>query len=401
MCIRDSTDAVPTVIVDTADRGDLDTALAAAVDYTFDLAAEIPLRAWLWQTGSDEYVLAVVLHHIAADGWSMAPLMRDLTLAYEARVAGSAPQYPLLPVQYADYTLWQQELLGSEDDPGSLLSRQLDYWRAELAGAPAELVLPTDRPRPVVSSHQGASIPFEVNAQLHQRIVQIARDNGVSVFMVLQAAVAALLSKLSADSDNDIVMGSPIAGRNDAALDELVGFFVNTVVLRTDLSGNPTFEELLARVRNTDLAAFEHADVPFELLVEQLNPERSLNRHPLFQVMLVLQNNTEGELPLPDVEISDHPVESTTTKFDLSFYLGENFEGHTPAGLTGGIEYATDLFNATTIEALAQRLTNLLDILTANPNQPVSAVSVLLNSCLLYTSPSPRDVEESRMPSSA
>ena len=260
------------------------------------------------------------------------------------------------------------------------MSRQLDYWRAELAGAPAELVLPTDRPRPVVSSHQGASIPFEVNAQLHQRIVQIARDNGVSVFMVLQAAVAALLSKLSADSDNDIVMGSPIAGRNDAALDELVGFFVNTVVLRTDLSGNPTFEELLARVRNTDLAAFEHADVPFELLVEQLNPERSLNRHPLFQVMLVLQNNTEGELPLPDVEISDHPVESTTTKFDLSFYLGENFEGHTPAGLTGGIEYATDLFNATTIEALAQRLTNLLDILTADPNQPVSAVSVLLNS---------------------
>ena len=246
------------------------------------------------RTGEREHVLLLLLHHIAGDGWSLAPLVRDLGRAYEARLAGGAPAWPALPVQYADYTLWQHAVLGSEEDDESAIARQLAFWTDALKELPDQIDLPSDRARPAVASHRGDSVPLTLGPQLHRGLLALARESGASLFMVLQAGLAALLTRLGAG--NDIAIGSPIAGRTDSALDDLVGFFVNTLVLRTDTSGNPSFRELIGRVRASNLAAYGHQELPFERLVEVLNPARSLSRHPLFQVMLVLQNNAPVEL---------------------------------------------------------------------------------------------------------
>ncbi len=207
----------------------------------------------LFQLADDEHVLLLLTHHIAGDGASLLPLARDLSVAYAARCEGQAPGWTPLPLQYADYALWQQELLGSEDDAESMAGRQRAFWRATLRDLPEQLALPTDHPRPLAPSYRGDVVPLQIAAQVHERLLQLARDGQASVFMVLQAALAGLLSRLGAG--NDIVIGSPVAGRSDHALDELIGCFVNTLVLRTDTSGRPSLRELVSRVRATNLAA--------------------------------------------------------------------------------------------------------------------------------------------------
>ena len=296
-------------------------AVADLAGVPFDLAADLPIRAHLIPEGPQEHVLVLVMHHIASDGWSLRPLLRDLATAYRARRLGGAPEWDKLPVQYADYTLWQQELLGSADDAGSVLSRQLSYWKEALAGLPEELVLPADRPRPPVPSHRGDVVPFELDAGRHQQLAQLAAAHGCTLFMVLQAALAVLLSRFGAGED--IPIGAPVAGRMDEALDDLIGFFANTLVLRVDLGGRPSFAALLARIRETNLAAYAHQDIPFERLVEELNPVRSLARHPLFQVMLALNNTAEVNLEFPGVTAQFEPAETASATFDLTLNLQE------------------------------------------------------------------------------
>src|ERR1700758_5324024 len=266
----------------------LGDAIDEVVRHPFDLATEIPLRARLFTVADDEHVLVAVVHHIAADGWSITPLVRDLGVAYAGRCAGRAPGWAPLAVQYVDYTLWQRAQLGDLADSDSPIGAQLAYWQGALAGMPERLVLPTDRPYPPVADYRGASVGVDWPAGLQARVARVAREHNATSFMVVQAALAVLLAKLSASSE--VAVGFPIAGRRDPALDELVGFFVNTLVLRVDLAGDPSFAELLAQVRARALAGYEHQDVPFEVLVERLNPARSLTHHPLVQVMLAWQN---------------------------------------------------------------------------------------------------------------
>ncbi|MCH0573497.1 AMP-binding protein, partial [Streptomyces sp. MUM 136J] len=342
----------------------------------FDLTCELPLRLALFKLAEDSHVLVMVLHHIAGDGWSMAPLARDVATAYEARVAGGVPGWEPLSVQYADYALWQRELLGEESDPDSVLSRQVAYWTAALAGVPEQLELPTDRPRPAVATFRGDSVPVEIGAELHASLVLLARESGASMFMVLQAAFAALLSRLGAGTD--IPIGSPIAGRTDEALDDLVGFFVNTLVLRTDVSGDPTFRELVERVRETDLAAYAHQDVPFEHLVEVLNPARSMSRHPLFQVMLVLQNTGETSAELSGLSLTGEGARAESSKFDLTLSVRERYAADSaPMGLAGVLEFATDLFDRSSVVCLVERFVRLLAGVVASPDVRVGSVEVL------------------------
>ncbi|MER6363952.1 amino acid adenylation domain-containing protein [Kitasatospora sp. NPDC001527] len=346
------------------------------VQHTFDLATDVPLHAYLTPEGPEEHVLTLVMHHIASDGWSLRPLFRDLAEAYTARRTGAAPAWRPLPVQYADYTLWQHRLLGADDDPASLLGGQLAHWREALAGLPDELPLPLDRPRPPVAGHRGDVVELELDAALHARLAALAAEHGVTLFMVLQAAYAALLHRFGAG--DDLPIGTPLAGRLDTALDDLVGFFANTLVLRTDLSGAPTFAELLARVREADLAAYAHQDVPFERLVEELNPARTLARHPLFQVMIAF-DNTAGDGPsFPGTRAAYEPLGLPTTAFDLTLTLSERHHPDgAPAGLSGGLEFAVDLFDRATAERLAAALVHLLAQAAAQPHRPVAELDVL------------------------
>ncbi|WP_062216585.1 non-ribosomal peptide synthetase [Streptomyces sp. NBRC 109706] len=354
--------------------------LAAAATTRFDLAGEPPWRAELLRVApaapgeAEHHVLSLVVHHIACDGGSLGPLTTDLATAYAARRTGTAPDWAPLPLQYADHTLAQLAQLGDESDPTSQLARQLAYWKKTLTGLPDQLTLPTDRPRPSVASQRGDTVPVTVGPELHRRISELARDRGASGFMVVQAALAALLTRLGAGTD--IPIGSPVAGRHDAELAPLVGFFVNTLVLRTDTSGSPSFADLVDRVRATSLAAFGHQDVPFDRLVEVLGTPRSLARHPLFQVMLAFQEDPGDQLRALAPHAEPHPVPRRSAKFDLTLDLTERRESGVPGGLTGVLEYATDLFDRETVELLATRLVRLLDVATADPRLPLGELEI-------------------------
>ncbi|BAX91049.1 putative non-ribosomal peptide synthetase PstA [Mycobacterium shigaense] len=363
--------------------------LAAAIEgvarHCFDLACEIPLRAKLFRVSDGEHVLVAVVHHIAADGLSIAPLVADLNVAYTARCAGRAPQWEPLAVQYVDYTLWQHEQFGELSDSGSRIAGQLRYWREALAGMAPQLVLPTDRPYPVVADQRGASVGVVWPAQLQQQIAALARAHNATSFMVVQAGLAVLLSRLSASSD--VAVGFPIAGRTDPALEPLIGFFVNTLVLRVQVDADLTVGQLLAQVRARSLAAFEHQDVPFEVLVEQLNPVRSMAHHPLIQVMLAWQNLGLGAggvgdvadgLALGDLSLRELALETQTARMDLSFSLAERWTAQgQPAGIEGSVEFRTDVFDAATIEGLVGRLQQVLVAMVADPAVVVSGIDVV------------------------
>ncbi|MEV5976563.1 amino acid adenylation domain-containing protein [Streptomyces sp. NPDC052114] len=366
----------PLTIVQT-DEAQVAEALVEGLSGGFDLRVDVPWRVWLLVTGPGEFVLSVVAHHVAVDGWSMGVLARDLEAAYAARCEGREPGWGPLPVQYADYALWQREVLGELDDPASLVSGQLAYWRDALHGIPQELTLPVDRARPVVPTFEGRLVPVAADAETHARLVEVAGRGRATMFMVVHAAVGVLLARMGAGED--IPLGTPVAGRGDAALEELAGFFVNTLVLRTDLSGDPTFAELLERVRSTDLAAYAHQDVPFERLVEELNPSRSLSRTPLFQVMLALQNVPEATWELPGVRVSPAPLPSRlAARFDLAVSMVERRDAlGAPAGLDGEILYAADLFDEDTARMLGRRLARVLEQVAADPQVRLSDVDVL------------------------
>ncbi|SOD67866.1 non-ribosomal peptide synthase domain TIGR01720/amino acid adenylation domain-containing protein, partial [Streptomyces zhaozhouensis] len=378
--ILPATEAVPEVSVTRLDREELPERLVQAAHHCFDLASEIPVRAWLFQLADDEHVLFLLLHHIASDAWSRAPMSRDFVTAYAARARDCAPQWDPLRTQYADYALWQHELLGAEADAESLVARQLAYWKQQLAGLPDELPLPLNRPRPAVASPAGARAEFTVPAELHRQLTGVARQNGASLFMVLQAALATLLTRLGAGTD--IPIGAPIAGRTDEATDDLVGFFVNTLVLRTDTSGNPTFRQLLNRVRDTDLDAYAHQDLPFERLVEHLNPTRTLAHHPLFQIMLILNNTRHDSLRslrgLDGLQVTAEGTSTEVARTDLAFELSERTGADgLPAGLTGSVRYRTDLFDAAPMQALTDRLLRLLKSVAEDPDRSLPELEVL------------------------
>ncbi|PIB73180.1 condensation domain-containing protein, partial [Mycobacterium celatum] len=362
--------------------GRLQEAVEATAGHCFDLAVEIPLRARLFRVGEVEHVLVAVVHHIAADGWSVTPLVRDLGVAYAARCAGRAPGWAPLAVQYADYTLWQRAQFGDLDDPDSVIGAQLAYWQDALAGMAERVDLPTDRPYPAVADQRGARVEVDWSAQLQQRVARVAREHNATSFMVVQAALAVLLAKLS--SSCDVAVGFPIAGRRDPALDELVGFFVNTLVLRVDVAGDPSVAEVLGQVRARSLAAYEHQDVPFEVLVERLNPARSLAHHPLVQVMLGWQNvpggggDAVGGLALGDLQVTEVPIDTHTARMDLSFSLAERFtDSGEPAGICGMVEFRTDVFDAASVRLLVERLERVLAAMTADPTRALSSVDVL------------------------
>ncbi|SCF49039.1 amino acid adenylation domain-containing protein, partial [Micromonospora matsumotoense] len=344
-------------------EADLPAQLAEIGAYGFRLDHEPPLRARLFRIAPDEHVLLLLLHHIAGDEWSDVPLRRDIVAAYTARCAGLVPAFPPLPVQYADFALWQRAESGT-------LAAQVDGWRDALAGLPEELDLPADRPRPAQASHRGDVVGFTLPAEVAERLRVLARSTGTSMFMVVQAAVAVLLSRLGAGTD--VPLGAPVAGRPDTALDDLVGFFVNTLVLRTDTSGDPSFRELLARVRETDLAAFDRQDVPFEHLVEALNPERSLGRHPLFQTMVSYLGEADRTWHLGALRVETERVRQHVAMFDLSFDFFE-----TRGGVRGELEYATDRYDRSSAQTLVERLQRVLATVAADPAAVVSRIDVL------------------------
>ncbi|MFZ2173425.1 MAG: amino acid adenylation domain-containing protein, partial [Rhodococcus sp. (in: high G+C Gram-positive bacteria)] len=369
--------AVPSLTpVGVGDEHHLHEEIARLVSAGFDVTERIPLRVGLFTLAATEHVLAVVVHHISADGFSMVPLVRDVMTAYEARVRGGAPEWAPLRVQYADFTLWQRELLGSDDDTRSLISTQLDYWRTALAGVPDLLELPTDRDRPSQQSFHGARVRFAVDRDLHRRIKELSRRLRCTEFMTVHAALAILLARLG--STDDVLIGTPIAGRGEPELDDLVGMFVGTLALRARVDAAESFTALSSHCRDVDLGAFAHADVPFERVVEAVGPTRSTAYSPIVQVSLEFQNNERPNLTLAGLDVRGIDPELDVVKMDLEFLLSEEFDANgAPAGMNGAIDFATDLFDAATVRSFADRFVRILDAVTENPDQPVGDLPLL------------------------
>ncbi|HEU4508037.1 MAG TPA: amino acid adenylation domain-containing protein [Pyrinomonadaceae bacterium] len=334
---------------------------------SFDLAAGPLLRASVLRLSEQEHVLLCTMHHIISDGWSMEVLTRDLTTLYQVYSKGEASPLPELPIQYADYAHWQREWL-----QGEVLETQLSYWKQQLAGVPTALELPTDYPRPAVQTFRGAHQLLTLSPELTTSLKALTQREGVTLFMTLLATFQTLLSRYS--GQDGFAIGTPIAGRNRAETESLVGFFVNTLVLRTDLSGSPTFVELLRRVREAALGAYAHQDVPFELLVEELQPQRDMSRSPLFQVMMVFHNAPAADVQTSgNLELGSIGVENQTAKFDLTLAVSETTNGH----LHTVWEYNTDLFAPATIERMMKHFEVLLDGVVQNPERQLSEFQLL------------------------
>ncbi|MGW1278699.1 condensation domain-containing protein [Streptomyces tsukubensis] len=397
--VRDAS-ALPPPEVVHCPAAEVEDRVAAFVREPLDVTAGLPLRVALFVpqdaaagpgSGTDggggadgpRSVLVLLVHHIATDGWSVRPLLRDLDTACTARLAGRAPAWEPLPVQYADYALWQRDLLGDPGDPGSLAAEQLAHWRQILDGAPEVMPLPVDRPRPAEPSGRGATLTAHIPAADHRALLAVAREHGASAPMVVRAALAAALS--AAGCGSDLVIGTPVAGRPEEELNDLVGFFVNTLALRTDVSGEPTPATLLERVRDADLIAYEHQDLPFELLVEELAPERSLGHHPLFQVMLTVDGTegpegarSAGPVPLgPGLTGVQGTADLAAAKFDLTFFCARRAAPDgSPAGLDLALGYAVDLFDEATAELLLDLFVRALKAFAHAPGLPLGPLSL-------------------------
>jgi amino acid adenylation domain-containing protein len=332
---------------------------------SFNLAHDPLLRVTLLKLGENSHVLLLVMHHIVSDGWSMTVFIRELSALYQSFSKGVPSPLPELPIQYADFTIWQRQWL-----QGKVLETQLNYWKQQLAGAQPLLELPTDRPRPPVQTFRGGTQSFQLDRDLTQKLKRLSQQSGTTLFMTLLAAFVTLLSRYS--NQSDIIVGSPIANRNRGEIESLIGFFVNTLVLRIQCAGNPSFEQLLQRVQQVALDAYAHQDVPFEQLVEVLQPERSLSYNPLFQVMFVLQNVPAGKLELPGLLITPLEIENFPSKFDLILSIKE-----TEQELKGEWRYNSDLFDATTIERMVGHFQTMLAGIVANPQQRVSELPLL------------------------
>nr|QEO74169.1 condensation domain-containing protein [uncultured bacterium] len=333
---------------------------------TFDLERGPLLRARVLRLGPQDHVVLLNMHHIVSDGWSTGVLSRELSALYEGHCDGEPVELPELPIQYADFAAWQRRWL-----TGEVLERKLDYWRARLAGLPPVLELPTDRPRPPVRSGRGATVPVELEAGTLAALRAIGRAHNATLFMTLAAGFQALLSRYA--GSDDVAIGTPVAGRTQAEIEDLIGFFVNTFVLRTDLSGDPSFGELVERVRAAALGAYAHQDVPFEKLVEELQPQRSLSHTPLFQVMLALQHAGSGDVPkLGDADLDGFGIDATAAKFDLTLNLVED-----ETGAAGIVEYDADLFEPTTVERMAGHLQNLLNAVASDPDRALSELDLM------------------------
>ncbi|WP_230989936.1 non-ribosomal peptide synthase/polyketide synthase [Rhodococcus oxybenzonivorans] len=358
----------------------VDEAIASLAAEGFDLAVERPVHLALFERAPERYTLAVVLHHVAVDGLSFGPLVRDLTTAYEARLVRQAPSWPALPVQYTDYARWQREVLGDPADPDSLAHRELEYWAGALQDMPTLLPLPTDRTRPGTLQGTAGIAPFAVPAELHRALEELAQQQNSTLFMVMHAALAVLLSKLT--GADDFAVGTPTSGRTDPALDDVVGMFVGTVALRSRVDARSTFAQLLASVRETDIAAFAHSEVPFDLVVDALAPARSAGHHPLFQVMLAFENFGDGgadRLPeLPGLVVRGREAGTGISRFDLEVSLRDRrTPDGSPAGLDGVFTFPTELFDQHTVEQWVQRLLRILRAVTDRPHADVGAIDVL------------------------